>query len=154
LRGRARSGWSRILLLLALAQATALAAQQRAPADPPVDVLTPWTRMKVLPGDQVATRMKPPRKGRNTCIDVEAIAGAQLFGDAAIELTMRDGRHWRMFFAQECPALSFYQGFYYRRSKANMLCAGRDVVGARSGGECPIASIMPVRIPGQPPPGP
>jgi hypothetical protein len=29
--------------------------------------------------------------------------------------------------------------------KAGQLCAGRDVIGARSGGECPIASIIPVR---------
>ena len=108
--------------------------------------------MRVTPGAPATPRTPPPGKGRTTCINVNGIAGAQLFGDAAIELTMRDGKHWRMFFAQECPALSFYQGFYYRRSKANMLCAGRDVVGARSGGECRIASIISVKIPGQPPP--
>ena len=157
LKGISRAGRLGVLagLLLLMPQVVAAAPPaERDPAEePPVDVLTPWARMKVAPGDQVITRAKPPRKGRKTCINVENIAGAQLFGDAAIELTMRDGRHWRMFFAQECPALSFYQGFYYRRGKANMLCAGRDVVGARSGGECRIASIMPVRIPGQLPPG-
>ncbi len=130
------------------------AAPQRRPSPPepeprgeaPVDVLTPWERMKVGPGEPLATRPQPPRQGRSTCIRIDTIAGAQLFGDAGIELTMKNGQHWRMFFVQECPALSFYQGFYYRRGKANMLCAGRDVVGARSGGECKIASIIPVRI--------
>ena len=78
-------------------------------------------------------------------IGVDNVVGAQLFGDSAIELTMRDGRRYRMFFSRECQALSFYQGFYYRRLKAGQLCAGRDVIGARSGGECPIASIIPVR---------
>ena len=57
-----------------------------------------------------------------------------------------------MFLDQECPALSFYQGFYYRRSKANIMCAGRDVIGARSGGECPIASIIAVEAPERRPP--
>ena len=142
-------------MLPAVAAAPATAAPPAAspaPGDGPVDVLTPWTRMRVAPSEARIVREKPPRKGRKTCVAVEGIAGAQLFGDAAIELTMRDGRHWRMFLAQECPALSFYQGFYYRRSKANMLCAGRDVIGARSGGECRIASIVQVRLPGQPPP--
>lgn len=68
-----------------------------------------------------------------------------MFGDRGIELTMKSGRRYRMFFARDCPALSFYQGFYYRRATAGTLCAGRDAIGARSGGECPIASIIPVR---------
>ncbi len=109
-----------------------------------VDVLSPWERMNVEPGTPLAVRPQPPREGRNTCLQVDRIAGAQLFGDTAIELTMRNGRHWRMYLANECPGLSFYQGFYYRRGKAGMLCAGRDAVGARSGGECPIASIVAV----------
>jgi hypothetical protein len=112
----------------------------------PVDVLTPWERMRVEPGEEMSVRPQPPAEGRKTCVRIDGVAGAQLFGDAGIELTMKNGTHWRMFFVQECPALSFYQGFYYRRGKANMLCAGRDVVGARSGGECRIASIIQVRI--------
>jgi hypothetical protein len=75
---------------------------------------------------------------------VAGLAGAQLFGDRAIELSMKNGRRYRLFLARECPALSFYQGFYYRRERAGQLCAGRDVIGARSGGECPIASIIAV----------
>ena len=122
-------------------------AQTPAGEEAPLDVLTPWSRMKVQRAERQTPRVNPPRKGRKTCINVENMAGAQLFGDAAIELTMRDGKQWRMYFARECPGLSFYQGFYYRRGKANMLCAGRDVVGARSGGECRIASIMPVKTP-------
>lgn len=109
-----------------------------------VDVLTPWEKMPVVPGAALAMRPEPPREGRARCVRVDRIAGAQMFGDTALELTMRDGRHWRMFLANECPGLSFYQGFYYRRGKAGMLCAGRDTIGARSGGECPIASIVQV----------
>ncbi|MFZ4689514.1 MAG: hypothetical protein ACOYLS_09765 [Polymorphobacter sp.] len=145
------------VLLAALALAApprpALAAPPRpAPAAPPTappvnaDSLGgPWGRMQVTPGGPVDMRPFPPRAGRNRCIGVNTIAGAQMFGDRAIELTMRNGSRYRLFFARECPALSFYQGFYYRRLKAGQLCAGRDVIGARSGGECPIASIIPVR---------
>lgn len=109
--------------------------------------------MPVAPGGPVDMRPTPPREGRNRCIGVNSVAGAQLFGDSAIELTMRDGKRYRMFFSRECQALSFYQGFYYRRLKAGQLCAGRDVIGARSGGECPIASIIPVRRVGVARPG-
>lgn len=91
-----------------------------------------------LPREQV------PKAGRRTCVQVDHIAAAQLFGDSAIELTMTNGKRWRMVLADQCPGLSFYQGFYYRRGKAGMLCAGRDSIGARSGGECPIASIVPL----------
>lgn len=67
-----------------------------------------------------------------------------MFGDRAVELSMKDGSRWRMTFAQSCPALSFYQGFYYRRAVAGQLCAARDAVIARSGGECPIDTIIRV----------
>lgn len=134
------------LLMPAAAQAGQPGDTGRAPAGAGEQSLgAPWGRMAVKPGGPVDMRPSPPSKGRNRCIGVDNVAGAQLFGDSAIELTMRDGRQYRMFFSRECQALSFYQGFYYRRLKAGQLCAGRDVIGARSGGECPIASIIPVR---------
>jgi hypothetical protein len=139
-----------LLIVFALAvQAAGTAPPRSPPPNPvggPVDSLGgPWGRMTVRPGGPVDMRPAPPREGRHRCIGVDNVAAAQLFGDRAIELTMRNGQRYRMFFARECQALSFYQGFYYRRLKAGQLCAGRDVIGARSGGECPIASILPVR---------
>jgi hypothetical protein len=114
--------------------------------DPGVEATSaPWARVPIGPGSPVTTRPFPPKEGRTRCISVDGLAGAQLFGDRAIELSMKSGRRYRLFLARECPALSFYQGFYYRRQRAGQLCAGRDVIGARSGGECPIASIMTVR---------
>lgn len=94
-----------------------------------------------------AVRPEPPLAGRATCLDVRRVAGAQFFGDDALELTLRTGARWKLYFAQSCPTLSFYAGFYYKRDETGMLCAGRDTVIARSGGECPIASIVPVRKP-------
>jgi hypothetical protein len=122
-------------------------AAGRAPPAAQQEPVGGWGRVPLAPGTPVDTRPQPPKEGRKACISVKNVAGAQLFGDSAIELTMKNGKRYRMFFATECPALTFYQGFYYRRQKAGQLCAGRDVVGARSGGECPIASIIPVRIP-------
>ncbi|QYE36460.1 hypothetical protein KZX46_11360 [Polymorphobacter sp. PAMC 29334] len=84
------------------------------------------------------------RAAKTRCIGVDHVAGAVVFGDRAVELSMNGGTRWRMTFAQACPALSFYQGFYYRRAVAGQLCAGRDAVIARSGGECPIDTIVKV----------
>lgn len=132
-------------LVLTAAQSAAAAPQRPASVISNESLGAPWGRMAVSPGRPVDMRPAPPRAGRNRCIGVDNLAAAQLFGDRAIELTLRNGQRYRMFFARECQALSFYQGFYYRRQKAGQLCAGRDVIGARSGGECPIASILPVR---------
>ncbi len=85
------------------------------------------------------------RAARTRCIGIDKVAGAVVFGDQAVELTMRDHSRWRMNFAAACPALSFYQGFYYRRALAGRLCAGRDAVMSRVGVTCPITSIVRVR---------
>ncbi|MGI4880265.1 MAG: hypothetical protein ACRYG4_22580 [Janthinobacterium lividum] len=90
------------------------------------------------------TRAAAARAAKTRCIGVDHVAGAVVFGDRAVELSMNGGSRWRMTFAQACPALSFYQGFYYRRAIAGQLCAGRDAVIARSGGECPIDTIVKV----------
>ena len=135
-----------LILTAALAVAAAADAQPPPPAGQSQPVYpAPWGKVRVGDGVPVTARPAPPREGRKRCIGVGGIAGAQMFGDRGIELTMKGGARYRMFFARDCPALSFYQGFYYRRAQAGQLCAGRDAVGARSGGECDIASILPVR---------
>jgi hypothetical protein len=102
-------------------------------------------RVPAAPANALPARPRPapPKAGRKRCINVEHVAGAIVYGDQAVEMTLSNGQRWRMHLAQGCPTLSFYQGFYYRRAQAGKLCAGRDSVIARSGGECSIVSIMP-----------
>ena len=107
-----------------------------------IQVVPPSATQAAAP---VSARPVPPLAGRNACVDVRRVAAAQVFGDAAVELTLQGGARWRLHFAQSCPALSFYDGFYYRRAEQGRLCAGRDAVIARSGGECAIASIVPIK---------
>lgn len=134
---------------LALVQAPAQTRRAPPPEPQSFDGMS-WRRVPVRPGGgqlQSQSQSTLPKAGRNRCIAINTIAGAQLYGDRAIELTMRGGRRWRLHLADECPGLSFYQGFYYQQKQAGQLCAGRDSIGARSGGECAIASIMPVAPP-------
>lgn len=84
-------------------------------------------------------------KSKRACVPVNRIAGAEVKNDRTIEISLRNGERWRMRFAEDCPALGYYEGFYYRRTHAGYLCAGRDAVIARSGGECPIHSLSRTR---------
>lgn len=106
-------------------------------------------RVNVVPVKTPAgiPRAEPPLAGRTTCVDVRRLAGAQVFGDAAVEVTLQGGARWRMYFEQGCPALDFYKGFYYRRAEQGRLCAGRDAIISRAGGECQIASIVQTHKP-------
>ncbi len=132
-----------------LAWATALAAAQAPASESSVSVHIygqTIVRVPAAPANVSPARPRPPppKAGRKRCINVEHVAGAIVYGDQAVEMTLSNGQRWRMYLAQGCPTLSFYQGFYYRRAQAGKLCAGRDVVIARSGGECNIVSIMPM----------
>ena len=102
-------------------------------------------RVHARPGQGGGSGAAAGRLARTRCVGVDHVAGAVVFGDRAVELTMTDHSRWRMSFDAACPALSFYQGFYYRRAVAGHLCAGRDAVISRSGGTCPIATIVRLR---------
>ncbi len=102
-------------------------------------------QVRARPGQGEPTPGAGGRAAATRCVGVDHVAGAIVFGDRAVELTMTDHSRWRMNFAAACPALSFYQGFYYRRAVAGRLCAGRDAVISRAGGTCPITSIVRIR---------
>lgn len=85
------------------------------------------------------------KKSRRACVESERIAGAIVTSDRTIDLVLTGGEQWRMRFKGDCSALSYYQGFYYRQTQAGRLCAGRDAVLARSGAECPILSLAPLK---------
>lgn len=151
-----RQRWHRhgiVVLLAALLLHTPASAAPPPPGPPAANAPLPtfdggaWRRVETRPGGPASQRPVPPRNGRHRCIEIGNVAAAQLFGEHLIELRMkgdagRPGERWRLHLAQNCPALSFYQGFYYRQRPDSRLCAGRDVVGARSGGECAIAAIV------------
>jgi hypothetical protein len=124
--------------------AALLAGPSHAGANAPPGSSAPVASVAASTAPASESRPVPPKAGRTRCINVDSVAGAVVIGDAAVELTMKSGKRWKMYFDRGCPALSFYQGFYYRRAHASQLCAGRDAVIARSGGECAIASIMPL----------
>ena len=124
--------------LIALVSSAAYAQTARShfsPVQPPVR-LVPVRPQPLDPHDA-------PGDGRvsRACVRADSIRGATVLGDRTIELLLDKGERLHMSFAADCPFLSFYQGFYYRRTQAGRLCAGRDSVIDRSGGACFIKDI-------------
>jgi hypothetical protein len=76
------------------------------------------------------------RSGR--CIDSTRVAGAAITPDGAVDFVLRGGKRLRAWLESECPALDFYQGFYVKPDQDGLVCAGRDAIHSRSGGECQI----------------
>jgi hypothetical protein len=82
------------------------------------------------------TLWRERRGGR--CIDSTNVAGAAITPDGAVDFVLRGGKRMRAWLESECPALDFYQGFYVKPDRDGMVCAGRDSIHSRSGGECQI----------------
>lgn len=130
---------------------TALAAAAAAPAPAPQQQSTPSghyadliLRQKVV--IRVPTReMKTPQithwreKKGPRCIPGRGIAGAGLIAPDTVDFVLVGGQRVRAKLERSCPALDFYNGFYLRPDEGDgRVCAGRDVIHARSGGECQI----------------
>jgi len=72
------------------------------------------------------------------CIPARAIAGATLLGRDSVDLVFRNNSRVRAELENSCPALDYYHGFYISPNEDGMICADRDVVRSRMGGECEI----------------
>jgi len=72
------------------------------------------------------------------CVPMAAIAGAAVVADDAIDLALKGGQRLRAQFSSRCPALDYYSGFYILPTEDGQICADRDVIRTRSGGQCEI----------------
>jgi len=71
------------------------------------------------------------------CVPIRAIRGAMLSSPAHIDILLPQQQRVRARFAEDCPGLDFYGGFYLKPQDAR-ICAGRDVIYSRVGGSCRI----------------
>lgn len=75
------------------------------------------------------------------CVPISEIEGASVTRPDLVDLVMADDSVLRAHFDDRCPALDFYQGFYMRPTADGMVCAGRDSLRSRSGGDCRIKTF-------------
>lgn len=72
------------------------------------------------------------------CIAMRAISGAALIGQNSVDLILRDRSRIRAKLESSCPALDYYHGFYVTPTADGQICADRDLIRSRMGGECGI----------------
>jgi hypothetical protein len=102
-------------------------------------------RGKATPGKPIEWEEKKGPK----CVPARAIAGATLLGRNSVDLILRDNSRVRAKLQDSCPALDYYHGFYMAPTEDGMICADRDVIRSRMGGQCEIERFRSLRpVPG------
>jgi hypothetical protein len=71
------------------------------------------------------------------CLQANHIAGAMLSGPSSIDFVLRNRQRVRAVMDSECPALDFYDRFYFQLSDER-ICAKREEIRSRVGGSCRI----------------
>ncbi|MBV9883323.1 MAG: hypothetical protein JO276_09970 [Sphingomonadaceae bacterium] len=79
------------------------------------------------------------------CIAWAQIAGAGRLGQDSVDLVFRDNTRVRARLKRHCPALDYYAGFYMAATPDGLICADRDSIRARTGGECRIDRFRSLR---------
>jgi hypothetical protein len=72
------------------------------------------------------------------CVAASDILAAAILARSSVDLVLRGGYRMRARFSANCPGLDYYSGFYVAAGADGKLCAGRDVIRDRAGGECEI----------------
>ena len=72
------------------------------------------------------------------CVSASTIIGATMIGQSSVDLILRDNSRVRARLERRCPALDYYYGFYLNATTDGRICADRDVIRSRVGGECGI----------------
>lgn len=75
------------------------------------------------------------------CVPISSLAGASITRPDSVDLVLSGGRRMRARLGDDCPALGFYSGFYIRPPADGQICARRDSIRSRAGGECRITGL-------------
>ena len=82
-----------------------------------------------------------PARWRETdgprCIPIRQIAGAMPAG-ATVDFLFNDHRRVRAHLGQRCAGLDYYRGMYLAANPDGQICADRDAIRSRMGGQCEI----------------
>ena len=79
------------------------------------------------------------------CVAWSQIAGSGLIGQNSVDLVFRDATRIRAQLERHCPALDYYSGFYLAATPDGLICADRDSIRARTGGQCQIDGFLTLR---------
>jgi hypothetical protein len=97
-----------------------------------------------LPQDPPPTKWQEKRGPK--CVSAKGIAGAALISQNSVDLILRDNRRLRAKLERSCPALDYYYGFYITPNPDGQVCADRDVIRSRMGGQCQIDRFRLLKV--------
>jgi hypothetical protein len=72
------------------------------------------------------------------CVAARSVLAATSLSQKSVDLILRDRTRLRARFERNCPALDYYYGFYVSPNPDGLICADRDAIRSRVGGECGI----------------
>lgn len=72
------------------------------------------------------------------CVSAQRLIGATSLRPDSVDLILRDNSRVRARLHRRCPALDYYRGFYINATADGRICADRDSIRSRAGGECQI----------------
>ncbi len=98
----------------------------------------------VSPSAPAPARWKEKKGPR--CVPMRSIAGAALVGQDSVDLILRDRSRIRARLENRCPALDYYHGFYITPTADGQICADRDMIRSRMGGECGIERFRSLEL--------
>jgi hypothetical protein len=132
------------LLIVAAAVAAASGSPARAPAASDSFEIAQLTvrshvtiRVRSMPA-QLPPMLELREKKGPHCLPMGSIVGAAVIAQNSVDLILRGGARVRAKFENSCPALDYYSGFYLKPGPDGQICADRDAVHSRAGGECAI----------------
>lgn len=96
-------------------------------------------RVQTRPPEQATAVPVQWKEGKGPkCVPARFILGAALQAEDSVDLVLRDRSRVRAKLDSSCPALDYYYGFYIRPNADGMICADRDAIRSRVGGQCGI----------------
>jgi hypothetical protein len=111
--------------------------------------------IRVSPGGRPAMSQLDQNAGRRPivwqeergprCVPARQIAHAALMRQQSFDLVLRDRTRLRARLERRCPALDFYVNFYISPTRDGLICADRDSIRSRAGGECRIDRFRTLR---------
>jgi hypothetical protein len=75
------------------------------------------------------------------CVGLSSVAGFAVRGPQVVDLFLRDGQRVRTRLEKQCSSLDLGYGFYVKPHADGRICRDRDVLHARTGGQCEVDSF-------------
>ena len=132
--------------LLLLAFGGGQGAPREAPRGGTITVRHQQIIIRVTGGDRNVAQPGAPliewRESRGPrCVAARQILGATRISQNSFDLLLRDRSRLRARLERRCPALDYYYGFYVNMTPDGRICADRDAIRSRAGGECGIEAF-------------